>query len=114
MTPIATAQTNVITWTGNGGNNLWSTPGNWSTNKVPTIYEGVVIIPEGVTLQVDIKNTPIRLQCDGNLSVDNNVIFSLTDGSYIKGKLTNNGTISFNKGTFTFSGGAQGYPAHTI
>ena len=88
------AQTSTVTWTGKAGNNLWSSPENWSTNKVPVTYESVVIIPKGVTVQADIKNTPVNLQCEGDLTINNDVMFSLSDGSTIKGHITNNGSLS--------------------
>ncbi|HBN85487.1 MAG TPA: hypothetical protein DDZ89_16780, partial [Clostridiales bacterium] len=102
------AETSTVTWTGKAGNNLWSSPENWSTNKVPVTYESVVIIPKGVTVQADIKNTPVNLQCEGDLTINNDVMFSLSDGSTIKGHITNNGSLSFNKGVYTFKGGAEG------
>jgi hypothetical protein len=110
----AATQTGTVTWTGYGGNYLWSTPDNWSTKKVPVTYQGIVVIPEGVTVQVDINTAPIQLQCEGNITVNDNAALSLTDGSFIKGKLVNNGTAYFNKGTHTFSGGAQGPGVYTL
>ena len=35
-----------ITWTGTAGDNKWHTPGNWSSNTVPTINDNVTI-PSG-------------------------------------------------------------------
>jgi len=32
-----------VSWKGGGGNNLWSTPGNWSSNRVPGIGDEVFI-----------------------------------------------------------------------
>jgi hypothetical protein len=32
-----------VKWTGGGGNNLWSTPANWSSNRVPTAADEVFI-----------------------------------------------------------------------
>lgn len=33
----------AVSWTGDAGDNLWHTPGNWDTNSVPTIADDVTI-----------------------------------------------------------------------
>lgn len=57
----AATQTGTVTWTGYGGNYLWSTPDNWSTKKVPVTYQGIVVIPEELPFKW--TSTPPRFSC---------------------------------------------------
>jgi len=49
---LTTAQANGSpgTWTGGGGNNLWTTAANWSGSVVPTDIDDVVITLDGATV----------------------------------------------------------------
>ena len=41
----------AIQWTGTAGTGLWQTPGNWSTNELPTSADHVCL-PDGAVVQV--------------------------------------------------------------
>jgi hypothetical protein len=62
----------TVTWIGNAGDGLWSTPGNWSTDAVPTASDDVIIraaaavsvdagaaIAAGLSIQVDTSSDTV-------------------------------------------------------
>lgn len=64
----------AVAWTGAGGNSLWHTPGNWSTNSVPSADDDVVIqVAANPTI---IFNTATGSQSVKTLLVDESITFS--------------------------------------
>lgn len=83
----------TITWTGNGADNNWSTPENWSTGTVPG--NNVVVIFDGNT--DDFPNSSKDAVIDIALPTGNNSIRIITENAYT-------GTISVNTPTLELGG----------
>lgn len=81
----------VVTWTGGGGNDLWSNAANWSSGALPTAADGV-IIGSGVTVRSNSDVTITNLTNRGTL-VDNS---TGSDSLTCTGYLNNYGTIRVN------------------
>ena len=83
---------NSVTWTGATSTN-WNTASNWSTGKVPTSTDDVVIpasLPHEPILTADI--TINYLEIDGNVTLNGQ---SLTVGGVLSGE----GTIELKTGS---------------
>lgn len=93
--PFVPAET--ITWTGNGGNESWHTPGNWDLNRQPVDGDDVVIPAVTGTLSVIYSTGTVNLN-------------SLTSHEHVRltnGTLNLASTSQINE-AFTQSGGTLG------
>src|SRR5262245_40160412 len=72
----------TVTWTGGAGDNLWSSPLNWSGGALPGAGDDVVInVPGNITVRYRDLPTSIRsLQCQESLVMENGY-FVLTGGA---------------------------------
>lgn len=61
------------TWTGNGGNNLWDDPDNWSTNSIPN-NSNVIISGDSVFCNDDIAVVDIDLSSGAVLYFENTFV----------------------------------------
>ena len=71
----------TISWSGAGGDELWSNPANWIGGALPTSDDDVVInVPGAVTVRMDSPSTTIRsLQCEEGFVLENGP-FTVTNG----------------------------------
>ena len=76
-----------VTWTGTTSN-LWTTASNWSTSRVPTITDEV-IIPNVGTLPV--ISTP---QTVNKLTINSGATLTISNDLQVAGHIENNGNIS--------------------
>lgn len=74
----------TISWSGTGGNDLWSNPLNWTGGALPTVGDDVVInVPEDVTVRMDSPNTSVRsLQCQESFLLEYGP-FTVTAGTSV-------------------------------
>jgi hypothetical protein len=74
----------TITWSGAGGDELWSNPANWTGGAVPTPEDDVVInMPGDVTVRMDAPNTIVRsLQCQESFVIEGGP-FTVTSGASV-------------------------------
>jgi len=74
----------TISWSGAGGDELWSNPANWTGGAVPTPDDDVVInVPGGVTVRMDAPNTSVRsLQCQESFVIEDGP-FTVTSGASV-------------------------------
>ena len=90
-TPKSTSAANLTcTWTGAGGNALWSNPANWSTCGDPATYPGA--------------NNSATIN-SGTVDVDINIT-NLTSLTITSGTVSGIGNIGVD--TFNWSGGTMG------
>ena len=96
---LAQAQSCNVDWTGNGGDGLWGTAGNWSTHKVPGPASDVCILTaNGTSGSVDATATPsisvtsIQLGQGAGLAFGSGTV-SIADSLASQGYLTLFGTI---------------------
>jgi hypothetical protein len=123
----ALAAENTITWTGEAGDGLWHTAGNWDLERVPE--EGdYVIISDSSVVEVNGNTAPVTLDCSGQISVASGGHLYLTGTSYLRtldndsfDKLIGDGNITImgegselqcgggiiGDGTFTIGSGAK-------
>ena len=75
-----TANAANVTWTGEGGDTLWSTPGNWNTGNVPTETD-VAVFPSGKTYTVKLAHNHSSTTKDvcAAIVVDGDVTFARND-----------------------------------
>jgi hypothetical protein len=79
----ALAAENTITWTGEAGDGLWHTAGNWDLERVPE--EGdYVIISDSSVVEVNGNTAPVTLDCSGQISVASGGHLYLTGTSYLR------------------------------
>ena len=107
-------QAAVLNWTGNGADDLWSTPGNWSTGTVPTAGDkarieavpGARIVNEGAVA----LDSWIGAGQSGDLTVDGG---TWTTSSFIvvARQASGEGTLNMISGTITAGGNL--YVGHT-
>ncbi|MBN1759908.1 MAG: autotransporter-associated beta strand repeat-containing protein [Chitinispirillaceae bacterium] len=91
VTTIAAKQ-----WVGGGGNNLWSTPGNWSGSIVPTSADSVVFSSASYPCSLDVDPTVRCLTFEAGY----------TQTFYLNGhKLTVNKDLAINMTGSVFSNG---------
>ena len=102
-------------WTGLGGNNNWSTPGNWSPNGVPA-SGAVVCIANGasgthaVIGDINTSTGGLYVDAGNSLSLNPNVTFTVAGTVFNAGTITlnimdgNNIVLTFS-GTVTLTGG---------
>ncbi len=116
----------TYTWTGGAGNNLWSSPGNWSpSGPPPTNNSATLSIPGGSTITgipngsqfVDLvfTGTGTVSLSGGTISSDNsvappaNLTLVLNNTSLtVSGTVGGAGTIELNGATVTSTGGSGG------
>ncbi len=97
-----------ITWTGGGGDGLWNTPKNWSTNTVPTSSDDVTIGSATVTVTglAAFANT---VTCSGTLNINGSLNIASTSSfttlNLQGGVLAPNGASTIT-GPLTLSGGS--------
>lgn len=77
---IAISVTETTTWNGSV-NNLWSTPGNWSCNAVPTVFNNVVI-PAGSANQPVVNGNFVANA--KTITVQNGKQVTVTTGSTLR------------------------------
>jgi hypothetical protein len=110
--PTACQLTKKVTWTGNGGDDNWSTAGNWSTQQVPSTSSNVCI-STGTKVIVDKPAMAASLEADVPLMIDARLqLTSTTQGSTFAGggtlsgpdsaELDVAGTLDITAGTFTW------------
>jgi hypothetical protein len=107
-------QAAVLNWTGNGADDLWSTPENWSTGTVPTagdkarieVVPGARIVNEGAVA----LDSWIGAGQSGDLTVDGG---TWTTSSFIvvARQASGEGTLNMISGTITAGGNL--YVGHT-
>ena len=96
-----------VKWKGGGGNNLWSTPANWSSNKVPGIGDEVFVdvpaakAPNGPIIQDGINAKILGLLCEAAGEPE----MTMTGGTLEIGDYIWWGDGSNSHGTFYMSGG---------
>jgi len=96
-----------ISWKGGGGNNLWSTPGNWSSNKVPGAGDVAFVdvpaakAPNGPIIQDGINAKINGLVCE----VAGEPEITMTGGTLEIGSYIWWGDGQDSHGTFYMSGG---------
>ena len=116
----AQAPSPVMTWTGAGGNTLWSNSANWSLGRLPLPSDSVIInLPGGYTVTANTAATVKYLFVGGagtptfdhgagaTLQVDSAAIFAV--GSTLNltgGSLQGAGPVLLS-GTFNWNGGAM-------
>ena len=111
---VVDVQAAVRNWTGDGADDLWSTPENWSTGAVPTAGDkarigavpGARIVNEGAVA----LDSWIGAQESGDLTVDGG---TLTTSSFIVVArfVSGEGTLNMKSGTITAGGNL--YVGHT-
>ena len=88
---------NVVTWTGNQGNDLWSDPGNWDQLMVPLACQHVIInVPDSIIINgvfacagiETVPNTSVTIENGSYLNIDSQ------DSSNVPASI--NGTILVN------------------
>ena len=94
-----------ITFTNGAGDNLWETPGNWSTGMVPNFED--VIIPVGMVVEIatyaEVINLENHGEIHGELVIESDLINHgeiYTDFAYYTGNIENYNLITFNEGSF--------------
>lgn len=100
----------TISWSGAGGDFLWSNPANWNGGALPTSADDVVInVPGAVTVRMDTPSTVRSLQCQESFFIEYGP-FSVTSGpSFVNG--------SFNMGYIQelyVNGPATTFTAHGV
>ena len=96
-----------VKWKGGGGNNLWSTPGNWNPSKVPGVGDEVFVdvpaarSPNGPIIQdgIDAKITGLLCEVAGEPEM------TMTGGTLEIGNYIWWGDGQDSHGTFRMSGG---------
>lgn len=86
----------TVTWSGAGGDDLWSNPANWNGGVLPTALDDVIIdMPGEVTVRMDVANTTVRsLQCEESFVIQNGP-FAITNGTSVV-----NGTFAISAGQY--------------
>ena len=96
-----------VSWNDNTNDHLWSTPGNWSTGKVPTTDDGYVrigMVPGPTIVNEGVVARGIHLGIgsnDGELTVDGGTLEVLS-GAFNLG-YTGSGTLNMIGGTITLT-----------
>jgi hypothetical protein len=81
----------TITWTGDAGNNNWDTPGNWSSDSVPTASDDAVVGSTGTTIAVTGIDFANSLSSQDAISISGSL--SLISASAIYNTLTITGSV---------------------
>lgn len=112
----------TVTWTGQAGTGLWSTPGNWDTNKLPASGDDVIIptVPlvtydaaaGSTALNTLTVNSGFNLQ-GGTLTVAGGGLFAQTV-NHTGGTLGGTGTLTFQKSVFSTGGTRYLGPGRSI
>lgn len=91
----------VITWDGDANNNNWFTASNWSSNTIPTQYQGISI-PASLSFYPVLSNDVNIMQ----VSIANGATLSLNGRNlHVRGTLTTTGEIiGSTTSSLTFSG----------
>jgi VCBS repeat-containing protein len=89
---ITLAVQNHNTWTGSGGDGVWSNPLNWSDDAAPSSTD-VVVIPTGQSLAIEADLTVAGLIIEGTLTHTNGIL-DLQGGS-----VSGTGTLAMQSGT---------------
>jgi hypothetical protein len=100
----------TVTWSGAGGDELWSNPANWSGGALPTSLDDVVIdVPGEVTVRMNVPSATVRsLQCVESFRIEAGS-FEVTEGmSVIDGAFSMTANqqlaVSGTNTTFTVNG----------
>lgn len=82
----------TISWSGAGGDGLWSNPTNWNGGVLPTIGDDVVInVPGATTVRMDAPSTTVRsLQCQESFIVQSGPFYLTAGASVINGAFSMN------------------------
>jgi uncharacterized repeat protein (TIGR02543 family) len=92
----AFASSVTIRWTGNAGDGLWQTPGNWDPERVPQGGD-YIEIPAGAVVVCDFGeegSPPVRLFCAGEMEVSSGTLnFAIGTSQLTGGKLHGAGDI---------------------
>ena len=105
----------TVSWTGGGGDNLWTDAKNWNTGAVPAAGDDVAIIISGTTPSIHISSgsqSVNSLTSNASISIDGG---SLTDATaaQISGSVTLGNAAIFG-GTWIIAGGLQVSGAATL
>ena len=96
----------TITWTGDVGDGLWHTAGNWNPAQVPGDGD-LVIIPELADVVYEGGETTVILNCAGNLTVSDGALKVYGSSTLTNGKLDGAGDIEIlATGKLTWNGGS--------
>jgi len=108
----AHAGADTVTWTGTAGGDNWSTPGNWSTESVPTAADDVVI-PSGTTpVFITVNDVTVNsLTNDRRVEIGPGRTLRVTTAA-LKNELRLNANATLSGGVYTLSGnGTIAFPA---
>ncbi len=94
----------TITWTGDVGDGLWHTAGNWNPAQVPGDGD-LVIIPELADVVYEGGETTVILNCAGNLTVSDGALKVYGSSTLTNGKLDGAGDIIIHSGDLNWTGG---------
>jgi hypothetical protein len=96
----------TITWSGGGGNNLWSTPANWVGGVAPVNADTVIFTPTAaITVNVDVNRNLAQL----TVNAAANTLTMQLNGN-LQGPMTFNANVNFpnNGGNLVIQGGTCG------
>jgi len=77
----------TVSWSGTGGDELWSNPLNWTGGVLPTSDDDVIInVPGATTVRMDAGNVAVRsLQCEESFILQNGSFILRNGASVING-----------------------------
>jgi hypothetical protein len=110
---VSVSNAATIHWKGGAGDNLWSTPGNWEFNKVPTSADEVYIdvpealAPNGPIIQDGIEAKAFGLACEvaGEPTITmTGGTLEVTDWIWWGDGQNSHGTFNMSGGTITTGG----------
>src|SRR5262249_26729699 len=93
----------TVTWINPAGGN-WSTPANWSTGKLPGLFDDVINVPGNVTITHSAGQDMVHsLTCEDNLVLSGGTL-GLATASTIDGAFTMSNATLKGPGDLTLNG----------
>lgn len=109
LSTVVSAQ--VGTWTGGGGNNLWSNPSNWAGNTVPSTNHDVTIPFNSGNIEFDITNRTIRnlfVSGKNRLTIQPGKRLNVNNSPYANAILISGDGVIINEGSLILDNGQNG------
>ncbi len=113
-----------ITWTGQAGNNLWSTAGNWTNNTVPSTSDHAIFNDSclgancnaNTTSSISVRGIELQSTYPGTFtqSTGHTITTSSNGWSQAGGVFVGGTSVMTINGPFTLSGGSFSAPSNTI
>ncbi len=105
----ASAVPALLTWTGDGADDLWSTADNWDLNRAPAAGDTAVVALQGANVQVAADVSVARVELDGSTTpslVSDNTSIAIQNGITLatSGDFVQTGGLLLGAGTLDIGG----------